>query len=95
MRRFRETFPDHQRIRNKAHKVSLREKFFVLYGESCAMCGISDKRVLTLDHIHGGGKAERMAVGGHRGVYVRAINEHQPEKYRVLCLNCQFLARHY
>lgn len=63
-----------------------------MYGKTCARCGFSDPRALTLDHIHGNGAEERAALGD-RGVYRRALSQHRPDEYQTLCMNCQFIIR--
>ena len=59
----------------------------------CLGCGIIDKRVLTVDHIYGGGGKERKELGW--GPIFRRIlsGEFLASNYRVLCHNCQHLAR--
>jgi hypothetical protein len=60
-------------------------------GGKCVGCGITDTRLLTIDHIHGGGRHDRKAIGGPN-VYYKWIVGH-PEKYQLLCHNCNFLKR--
>lgn len=70
---------------------TLREKFFEMYGDHCAVCGwTGEKRALTLDHIHCNGAEERRLMGTY-GVYLKATEKHLPEEYRVLCCNCQVI----
>lgn len=67
-----------------------RERLFLMYGKTCAICGFDDLRALTLDHIHGDGNEERRQVG-EKGVYRLALQEYAPHRYRILCMNCQFI----
>lgn len=68
-----------------------RLQFIASYGGACLGCGIYEPlQLLTLDHIHSVGKKGR---GDNRSAYVDAIKEFQPWKYRILCWNCQWLAR--
>jgi hypothetical protein len=67
-----------------------RAKFFDMYGHACALCGFTDKRALSLDHIRGGGSREYKTCGP-MAPYVRATREHQPDEFRTLCMNCQFI----
>ncbi len=61
-----------------------------MYGAVCALCGMRDKRVLTLDHIKGNGAEERRE---HKNNCHRiAISEYRPDLYRTLCCNCQRIA---
>lgn len=93
MRKLRAANPEKYRQQSREHKRKTREKLFMVYGDKCAVCGFSDKRALTLDHINQNGNAERRKLG-ERGVYRRALERHRPEHYRILCMNCQFIERH-
>lgn len=92
MRKYRKRDPEHHRKLGRERKKKIRAKLFELYGDNCAICGFIDKRALTLDHINGNGAEERRKHGEH-GVYRDAMNKYQPEKYRTLCMNCQFIER--
>ena len=63
-----------------------------MYGDTCALCGFADKRILTLDHILHNGAEERRTIK-QGGIYLRALAEYRPNEYRTLCMNCQFLTR--
>jgi hypothetical protein len=65
---------------------------FTMYGASCALCGYTDKRALSLDHIAGGGSIERRKLGAV-GSFRVALVAFRPDKYRVLCMNCQFIEK--
>lgn len=93
MRRLRAKNPEHYRKQTREAKNILREKLFELYGNECAICGFTDKRALTLDHINNNGNEERRRIG-ERGVWRRARDNYLPEEYRILCMNCQFIERH-
>jgi hypothetical protein len=55
----------------------------------CAMCDITDVRVLTIDHIGGGGCAHRKSLGTVSGIsiYKWLLASGFPEGFRVLCWN--------
>lgn len=58
-------------------------------GGKCACCGETERIFLCLDHIKGGGRREYAKAGGRHGAWKRAIAEGlPPEKYRLLCWNC-------
>lgn len=65
-------------------------KFIELYGGKCECCGEIEERFLTLDHVNGqvGKKKEKTALA-----MGWAINNYQPEKYRILCWNCNQAVR--
>lgn len=68
-----------------------QERFFLVYGGKCALCGEADKIVLTLDHVRGDGAHERRQLGkGPARHWKKAADHYDPEKYRILCHNCQF-----
>ena len=69
-------------------KAQLRE----MYGASCVLCGADHPKVLSLDHVNGGGGHERKRIGPN-GVYRRALEVYRPDEYRTLCMNCQFIER--
>jgi hypothetical protein len=61
----------------------------------CAMCGIGDMRVLTIDHINGGGEKHRKSINikaGHEFYRWLKVNSY-PNGYQVLCANCQWIKR--
>ena len=92
MRRLRAENPEKYNAQSKAAKAKERERLFEIYGHECVRCGFSDKRALTLDHIHNNGNTERAELG-ERGVYRKAKAFHQPDMYQILCMNCQFIKR--
>jgi hypothetical protein len=61
----------------------------------CAMCGIEDMRVLTIDHINGGGKKHRESINKKAGhdFYKWLKDNAYPDGYQVLCANCQWIKR--
>lgn len=92
MREYRLKRLEQYREQYRKAKAKLRQKLYELYGDECAVCGFTDKRALTLDHINQNGNEERRLLG-ERGVYYRAIKTHLPLEYRILCMNCQFIER--
>lgn len=92
MREYRAANPAKHRALTNAAKRKRRQKLFAMYGSSCALCGFSDIRALSLDHIKGNGADERRAIGEFR-VLSHALQEHRPDEFRVLCMNCQMIHR--
>jgi hypothetical protein len=85
----------HNIERYRAQKQKLKMKVLKHYGgdpPKCARCGIKDPRVLTIDHINGGGNRQRkdLHAWGHRFYYWLKRNGY-PSGFQVLCMNCQFI----
>ena len=58
---------------------------------ACEHCGTSDQSVLTLNHVYGGGAADRKArTGGCGGwnFYLKLKQAGWPAGFNVLCANC-------
>jgi hypothetical protein len=65
------------------------EAFLSMYGQKCNCpgCTESSKSFLTLDHVQNDGHKERQNL--NRWDICRAATDHYcPEKYQVLCFNC-------
>lgn len=60
-------------------------------GGTCKDCGITDLRVLVIDHRGGGGVADRKKHGSALRFYRHVAA--QPETYQALCHNCNHLKR--
>lgn len=60
----------------------------------CIRCGFTDIRALSIDHIYGGGTAQKKdyEVGGNH-FYAWLRRQGYPSSYQVLCMNCQFIKR--
>lgn len=84
--------------RELVYRSQLREEMFEALGRACRCCGETFPPFLALDHVKGGGGAERRlrrdgtTGSGHGGGYrswLRAKSEGWPkEKYQILCHNC-------
>lgn len=84
-------------IRNRARRVRIKREVIGHYSDgkfSCNRCRFSDMRALSIDHINGGGSKHRREVGVGNAFYNWLRNNHYPNGYQVLCLNCQFITRH-
>lgn len=63
-------------------------------GDVCCACGHEDRRVLQVDHVNGGGGAERRDIGHSKSL--RVIRDFLREsvkqsEYQLLCANCHAL----
>jgi hypothetical protein len=64
-----------------------------LYGGRCACpgCLVTRPEFLTLDHVNDDGAAHRRSLGGRTftsPVLTDAMKRHQPDRYQLLCANC-------
>ncbi len=73
----------------------LRTRILEAYGNRCAICGITHKEFLALDHIdNDGAEHKRLLSGGKRfadgyTVYRDVAKQGYPkDKYQLLCHNC-------
>lgn len=69
-----------------------RAKALKTLGDKCTRCGISDYRVLQVDHVNGGGT--RLGRLGQKGyaLYIDVVRN--PEKYQCLCANCNWIKKY-
>lgn len=85
------------RNRKNTHKYTMRlkDEFFEHYGDKCAMCGESDKRVLTVDHINDDGADHRRRVGDNTYCVIRDLKvRNWPEtEVQTLCYNCNAIKK--
>jgi hypothetical protein len=58
-------------------------------GDRCVRCGFDDYRALVIDHIHGGGRFERM-YRSSPSVFYRSVIAN-PDGLQILCANCNLI----
>lgn len=92
-RRYRARHQDQaneRRADSKDHYYRIKAEVMAHYGGKCVCCGVDDLKVLSIDHIGGGGRAhvsELKAQGKSFGYYwLRA--QGFPPGFQVLCMNC-------
>lgn len=72
--------------------AKLKQQLFAAYGGArCASCGFDDIRALVLDHINGGGAAERRRYGNNVNLWRALLKADAPPGYQVLCANCNVI----
>lgn len=59
---------------------------------ACVRCGFDDLRALSADHIEGGG-CQHLKKIGRRNLYVWLKENHYPEGFQTLCMNCQWIKK--
>ena len=78
--------------KNKARGIAIREAAHELLGGVCCRCGFADWRALQIDHLNGNGRHDRSRFM-NREQFLKAVLE-EPEKYQLLCSNCNWIKRH-
>ena len=89
---------NYERVKSRRRLYGRQEKlrFIAAYGGKCECCGETNPEFLSLDHISGGGQADRATRGTGEYLYRAVRKEGYPkDKYRLLCLNCNFSYGHY
>jgi hypothetical protein len=79
---------------SQSKRVDARQMIIIELGGVCIKCGFNDWRALQVDHVNGGGVAERKALGNwqYYGRLLSFIKE-SPNKYQLLCANCNWIKR--
>lgn len=85
--------------RNIEYQRQVRNKVLKRVGDSaCVQCGYSENVwALQIDHIHGGGVAERESFVSHHSYYKYLLElpiEELKRDYQILCANCNAIKRH-
>jgi len=75
-------------------RFAMKTRAIAGYGGVCNCCGEHRIELLTIDHVNNDGAADRRR-GKHRGsntggdsMYRQVIREDFPDRYQVLCFNC-------
>jgi hypothetical protein len=67
----------------------LREEAIAHYGGACGCCGETELAFLAIDHLNGGGRAHRQAIGwGGSNLYGWLHRMGYPPGFGCLCHNC-------
>lgn len=61
----------------------------------CDVLGERDDRLLTIDHINGGGNKHRKDVSAGANFYRWLIKNNFPTEFRTLCYTCNCARGHY
>lgn len=82
------------RAKKRAHLTAAQTRELVLIhlGNKCRRCGITDRRVLQIDHVNGGGNQEVKAIGQY-GIHKKILSGNHDTEYQLLCANCNCIKR--
>jgi hypothetical protein len=77
----------------KVHFVEIKKEVMRVYGNgTCACCGESNIKFLSLDHVKGNGNKHRKRRNNHGGVifycWLKRHNWPKRPRLQVLCYNC-------
>lgn len=95
-REWKKRNPDYPK--RKWQKV--KDRVFDMYGRTCVRCAFGDVRALQLDHVKNDGYKHRIRRRSGRRVsntqpsWYDAMKSYQPDKYQILCANCNWIKRH-
>lgn len=80
------------RARARRESINLRLAAISIYSggtNACACCGETEYEFLAIDHIAGGGRRHKAAIGKRGNGFIRWLARRSfPSGYRVLCHNC-------
>jgi hypothetical protein len=93
VKRWVENNKQHIRERAKKYYWKARNAFLDMYGNKCSCCGEVEPIFLSLDHVKGQKGLKRKELSGD--AYVKASKVFNPEKYRILCHNCNQATRYH
>lgn len=80
---------------SRKYQHNMRSKILTLLGGKCVRCGITDARVLQIDHTNGGGTKERkLTFGNNKNGYYLHILKVEGRGYQLLCANCNWIKRY-
>lgn len=81
--------------KNKRDLALLRAIVLEKLGGKCLVCGWDDYRALQIDHINGGGSAERKKYGSSIPFLLKVLNDPNfIDTYQLLCANHNWVKRY-
>lgn len=89
-RDWREKNPELTKKMRKDSQLKLKKEIMEHYGSKCACCGVINLKVLSIDHVKGGGTAhtKELKIKGGERFYGWLKKNGYPSGYQVLCMNC-------
>ena len=84
---------DENRRKRRENNKKRRKEILAFLGDKCKRCGYDeDYRALQIDHVNGDGGKDRKKYGHSASALKRDVHSH-PEKYQLLCANCNWIKR--
>ena len=72
----------------RQYRHSYKDVALNLLGGKCALCGETEREFMSIDHLNGGGVAERRRIGTNKIYKQIADGLVDLTEYRALCRNC-------
>lgn len=82
---------DCTKIMNHLSVMKTKDKVFNLMGGKCVSCGLTDRRVLQIDHINDDGHLDREFGHGVRLARYISSGKRAIDDLQLLCANCHHL----
>ncbi len=73
---------------NRKRMNKYKKMIYDFYGSECVCCGESNMFFLSVDHKNNDGYDDRRNKRHGNGLYLHIIKEGFPDKYQILCMNC-------
>lgn len=86
----REEVTKYYRERNKERRIELIKAM----GGKCVWCGYTDWRALQIDRVNGDGVEDRKITKNFSKKQIIERFKNYPEKYQLLCSNCNWIKRY-
>ena len=81
--------PEIYKEREKVYRSKIKMLVYNHYGSFCKCCGENNVKFLSIDHVNNDGNKERKTKGGSTNyLYNKIINQDFPNRYQILCFNC-------
>jgi hypothetical protein len=64
------------------------------FDNKCATCGFEDSRALQIDHVNGGGSADRKLYRVNAATYYKRVLADTDNEFQILCANCNWIKRY-
>ncbi len=89
-KQFRKDNPQKMKKQSQRKRRRIKREIIAKYGGKCQCCNEDRFEFLCIDHINGGGSQHRknLKKRGRDFYYWLLKEEFDPDKYRVLCHNC-------
>lgn len=89
--KYRKENPELIASQRKTKRQELRQKVLDTYGRFCSHCGETNVKMLTIDHINGGGGEHRKKIGKQTEAMCKdVLKEYKPDIYQILCIACNW-----